>query len=425
MSNISGLLGTAGGFKGTGVDSPDMNYVSPEQLNQSFQQNQAALGQQTSLLGALQGQNGLANQSSVYNQMQGVANGTGPNPAQAQLAQATGANTANQAALMAGQRGSSQNAGLIARQAAMQGGANQQNAAGQAATLQAQQSLGALGQMGGMANTMASNQIGQTNANAASAQAEQSSLLNANNAQNNQRSGLINATAGQQASFGGGMANGIGSAMGSSAGAQGGRVENMPKMAGGGMLGKIGGMFSSMMAEGGDVEQSAFQGQSKFGQYLHGVQDGGAPQAAQIPDLSKAGQSLGKGIKNQMGSTSDNSAADANSADMEPAMAKGGKVPVLLSPGEKKLTPEQAKAAAAGKIDPMKAGKTIPGKPKVGGAKNDYANDTYKSEEEPGTLILPRSVTKAKNPHWAAMRFVHAHMMANGGKIPMKPKGNK
>src|ERR1700679_261280 len=118
MSNISGLVGTAGGFKGTGVSGPN-TAVSQGQIDQSYQQNQQAL----------QGQNGLGNQSQVYGQLQGVANGTGPNPAQAQLAQATGANTANQAALMAGQRGSAANVGLLARQAAQQGAANQQAAA--------------------------------------------------------------------------------------------------------------------------------------------------------------------------------------------------------------------------------------------------------------------------------------------------------
>jgi len=104
--------------------------------------------------------------------------------------------------------------------------------------------------------------------------------------------------------------------------------------------------------------------------------------------------------------------------------AKGGKVPAMVSPGEVYLSPEKAKAAKAGKINPMKAGETIPGKPKVGGAKNDYANDTVPKDLEEGGLVLPRSVTKSKNPEWAAHAFVRAHM-ARGGMIPKAPKKAK
>lgn len=124
----------------------------------------SGLGAQQNFAQALQAQNGINNQSNVYNQLQGVANGTGPNPAQAQLAQATGTNVANQSALMAGQRGAGSNVGLIARQAAQQGANTQQQSAGQAATLQAQQSLNALGQEGNIANQQVTNQANANNA---------------------------------------------------------------------------------------------------------------------------------------------------------------------------------------------------------------------------------------------------------------------
>ena len=54
---------------------------------------------------------------------------------------------------MAGQRGSSANAGLLARQAAQTGAATQQTAAGQAATLQAQQQLAAQQEQQNLAST--------------------------------------------------------------------------------------------------------------------------------------------------------------------------------------------------------------------------------------------------------------------------------
>lgn len=111
---------------------------------------------QTGAIGGLR--NVYAQQQGTADQLQNIANGQGPNPAQAMLNQATGQNVANQAALMAGQRGASANAGLIARQAAMQGAGIQQNAAGQGATMQANQSLGALGQLGGQQQAMSGTQ---------------------------------------------------------------------------------------------------------------------------------------------------------------------------------------------------------------------------------------------------------------------------
>jgi hypothetical protein len=136
-------------------------------------QNNLAINQQSSLAANMNpyAMQGLGNQASVYAQQQALAQalqaqsmGQGPNPAQAMLAQNTAANTANQAALMAGQRGSGANAGLMARQIGMQGGANQQAMAGQAATLQAQQQLAAqqaLMQQQAQMGNMANQQVGQ------------------------------------------------------------------------------------------------------------------------------------------------------------------------------------------------------------------------------------------------------------------------
>ncbi len=61
-----------------------------------------------------------------------------------------------------------------------------------------------------------------------------------------------------------------------------------------------------------------------------------------------------------------------------------------------------------GKANPIKDGKLVPGTPKVKGAKNSYANDTVKATLEEGGIVIPRSITEGKNPHWQAMRFVHA-----------------
>lgn len=189
MGAIGGMLGLSGGAGGTGFGGP--NYApllagtTGGQLAGSYTGTQNALGNQQALLNALAAQKGIQNQSQVYNQLQDVAAGTGPNPAQAMLANSTGQNVANQAALMASQRGAGANTGLIARQAAQQGAGIQQNAAGQAAAMQAQQSLNALGAAGSLANQQAAQQIGQQNAAVQGQMGEQQLLQNVN-AQNNQ-----------------------------------------------------------------------------------------------------------------------------------------------------------------------------------------------------------------------------------------------
>ncbi len=133
-----------------------------------------AINQQSGLVGQLGGAGGvglqtgaaaglqdvLAQQQGLANQYQGIANGTGPNPAQAMLNNATGTNIANQAALMAGQRGAGANVGLMARQVGQQGAGIQQNAAGQAAIMQANQQLAALQALGSQQQAMGATNTG-------------------------------------------------------------------------------------------------------------------------------------------------------------------------------------------------------------------------------------------------------------------------
>jgi hypothetical protein len=306
MGSVGGLLGTAGGAGGTGFAGPQQanitNPVTQGQITNAYTGVQGAQAQQNSLLSALQAQNGLANQSNVYNQLQNIAAGQGPNPAAAQLAQATSANTANQAALMAGQRGASQNVGLMARQAAQQGAANQQQAAGQAATMQAQQSLNALGQAGAMASGQVANQIGQTNANTQAQQAEQQNLLNAQGQYNSAavgsqssvnaaNAGLANTQLqGQQAMLGG-LANSMGGASG--------------------MIGSI----SSIFAKGGKVQR-----------FDEGGDVNSAPQTAQ--DDAASGQDFGdfKGASTSapMSVASPSFGSDAGASALASGMSGGG-----------------------------------------------------------------------------------------------------
>lgn len=89
-------------------------------------------------------------------------------------------------------------------------------------------------------------------------------------------------------------------------------------------------------------------------------------------------------------------------------MAKGGKVPALVSPGERYLSPKEAEKVADGKKHAMKAGEKIPGKPAVKGAVNSYDNDTVKKDLESGGVVVPRSVTQASHSKEKADAFVKA-----------------
>jgi hypothetical protein len=357
MGAIPSLIGAGGGAGGTGFAAPAaagtvpgttaiQNAATTTQANTAYNDTQNSMASQNALLAALQGQNGLGNQNQVYSQLQGIANGTGPNPAQAMLNQSTGQNVANQAALMAGQRGASANVGLMARQAAQQGAATQQQAVGQAATQQANQSLNAISAAGSLANQQAANQIGQTNANTQAQQAEQSNILNAvagqNNANVSMASNINNANAGlantqlqgQQAVLGSGMqAAGSALTMGMGGGmAEGGDVDdggfssgvdvasspnigspNFSSDAGAqafssGKSSGSGGSSSMMsmlpmlamaMAEGGTVTGVApiTGATSSFGQFLAGTQVGSGGNIGSATFGSDAGaQALGEGL---------------------------------------------------------------------------------------------------------------------------------
>lgn len=527
--------GVSGNSGGAGVNfqagqAPLIQSATTADAATTFQQQQQTLQQQQAFAAAVAAANGVGNQSNVFNQLQGVANGTGPNPAQTQLAQSTGANVAQTASQMAGQRGSGANVGLAARQIGQQGAATQQAAAGQAATLQANQSLNAINSAGNIATNQVNQEANATQGAGQLALSGQGNTLGAIAAQNNAAVGSVDSSnksnsavagqvAGGQQQLLGNLVGGAGAAFGL---AEGGKVPPM-KFADGTPPGGVPQATTQLQPIAAAPTSSSSGPASKVGQYFSNQSN---PSSKQQTGMSAAGSSIGKGIgtglksmfggasgtptsglsggadidsslakqaassqgyANQMGAPGANGgvgtdhdaemfksmygddavangsyaqaqqdqqgmAADQQAAFAPQApetdedasesigqkaaqggimqsvtqlaplvaalMAGGGKVPVLLSPGEKKLTPQQAKAAAGGQIDPLKAGKTVPGRPVVGGAKNSYANDVVKDAVEPGTLILPRSVTQSKNPQWAAHKFVLQHMaMAKGGKV--------
>jgi hypothetical protein len=426
----------AGGFQAQGLSSDSLNAANAQNTN--------AIAQQQSFLNALQAQNGIGNQSSVFNQLQGVANGTGPNPAQAQLAQATGANTANQAALMAGQRGAGANVGLIARQAAQQGGANQQNAAGQAATMQANQSLNALNNLGGLATQQVSQQQNAVGTLGSETNAALNSNISSMSSQNAANAGIAGINDQNNAKITGGLLGGLGAGGAAAMKAEGGVVDPVPAPA----------AAPQMAPQAAPSPQNTSGPRSSVGKFLSGALNGDSGQQNQPNQQSQdgyqqgfsaLGTAIGNLFSNKSSPSASNTGLDPTSMDagriqyatdagmskgVNPALAgadsteaaqapsaagpmvavaaKGGKVPALVSPGERYLSPKAVKEVAEGKKSPMKAGEKIPGEAKVKGAKDSYDNDTVAKTLEAGGIVLPRHVTQAKDPAKEAAKFVNA-----------------
>lgn len=380
--------------------------ATPEQLAQAQANTQNSMNQQNAFVNALQGQNGIQNQSNVYNQQQAIANGTGPNPAQAMLNQATGQNVANQAALMAGQRGTAGNAGMIARQAAMQGANAQQQAAGQGATMQANQSLAALGQMGNIAGQQVQNLGGANNAAAQTALGQQQNLIggaNATNQANVQNTENYNKAA------------------------QGGYESNSKK--GGGMLGGIlnaAGSVATMMSDekakknvksgDGAVKQLLDSAEPKEYEYkdkaAHGAGKHVSPMAQDL-EKSEIGKSMvmdtpqGKVVDYGKGFGALLAAQSLLNKRLEALEKSGQASPEGMIAEEADEAPKDHKGPKS-KLGQHYAqgGHVVPGKAKVAG--DSFKNDIVDAKLSPGEIVIPRSIANSKNAPAEAAKFVAA-----------------
>lgn len=282
----AGILGIGGG---QGSDFKATPGATQQQAQSAYNNTENGLGMQNQFAQAVAGQNGLGNQSNVFAQQQQLANqlgqqamGQGPNPAQAQLAQNTGNLVQQQGALMGSQRGASANAGLLARQAGMQGSNIQQQAVGQAATLQAQQQIAAQQQLAAQQQAMqqvAANQVGTQqgaiNSFNQGAQGQQQNILGAIGNQNSTNAGVAANNANNSAKGIGGVLGGIGSAI---AGPIGGAVSGaLGSVFGGGSVGSSGAgapgqvAMAPMMANGGMVDGPC----SRVGKHFHAMKSGG------------------------------------------------------------------------------------------------------------------------------------------------------
>jgi len=343
-------------------------------------------------LGGLYGQ-----QQGLANQLQAQANGQGPNPSQDMLNQATRQNVLNQRAMMASQRGAGGNPALLARQAAQQGSMIQQQAAGQAATMNSQQRLAALqalqGQQGMMGNTLGAQ--GQMAGQIAGMQGQGLQNITGNNMNmyntkqnlfaNQQRNQLAQEMARNEALVN--MQSNVNNAnagIGQVNAAAQGRMW-------GGLFDKAGSAVAgaAMAAHGGRV----------------GYWDGGSVGADQMPsefDQLKTPEMDSKNPQN----LAKNMVQKDSMAGLEGDYQKVHQFTPMMSFVHSFLSeyshPSQTKQMA---FDGGKIG----GTPEYRG--NDYRNDRVPIMASPGEIIIPNSITQSKDAAEKAKRFVEAIMM--------------
>lgn len=421
MGGLGSVVGDlAGGlFGGMGMEnqySPSgaklVEPVTAETVQHEYERVTKALAEQHDFVNALQGQGtqGMGNQTALGNMLLNQSQGNGPNPAQAALNQATSQNVANQAALMAGQRGAGQNVGMIARQAGQQGSTAQQQAAAQSAIMQAQQQLAAQQQLGQLSANQIGQQHGAQNAYVGNTQGMYGGVLNAINSQNQnniqQQMALNNINAGiaseNQAAknqFTSNLLSGAGSMMGSLFGG-GSQPSSGTAMAGGpgDAMGSAGG--------GMDPSSMAMMFASKGGE-IKMANGGQIDYDKQSSPRSSIGKFLnGMGVK-----------ASTTTDYAKPMMyaSHGGKVPVMVSPGEVYVPPSKVNQAA--QSNPIKEGTKIPGSAKVKG--DSLKNDTVPAKLEQGGIVIPRSIVNSKDAGKKAQEFVEA-ILRKKGHLPKK-----
>ena len=338
------------------------------------------------------GQYNAANQGemNLAQVLQNQMYGHGPNVAQNMLNQTTGQNVAQQAALMAGSRGAGANAGLIARQAAQQGGAAQQQAAGQAATLAAQQQLGAQGALANVYGNVA-NQANQAQSIQQQALASQNAqIVNANNAYN--QLGMQQAQQNAQMNQGliGGLAN-------------------------------VGMKVAGFLHDGGAVKGYADGGQTQDNPSIFGKGSGFGGGSAfgfntnfitrQPPKATPMGVSSVPLNPNIYGGSSTSPYVEtinpvmAGEKDMSMAHAAQG--------GQTEFLPFSPMAyGGAMPVQDMKQGGHVPGQPKHNF--DTVKNDVVPAMLTPKEIVLPLSVTQSQNAPEEAAKFVAKELQKHG-----------
>jgi hypothetical protein len=371
VPGIGTAIGAIGGFItslfGGGPQPPNItDPVTGQQITNAAGQVVASQATLQNYANTLQGQNGAQNQQQAFQAVNQVYQGQGPNPAAAMLAEATGQTVANTEALMASQRGAAQNVGLIAREAAQQGANTQQQAVGQAATIESQQQLNALGQEAGISNSQVQNTIQAQTAAGNLAAENQNQLL------------------GAQGTYQGQVTQGQGNVNAANASIT---NQSAVPLAAGALsgAGTATALLSSATPTAGTVN-----GIDTSTSYLPPTAPGSSTGLGSLPPNQTPYAKGGKVIEGPHKSHVANFLA----------MSDGGKVPALVSPGEIYLSPDHVKEVQHG-ANPLKLGHKIPGKAKVKG--DSLKNDTVEATLQDGGVVLPRHIVKGMSPERAQL----------------------
>lgn len=361
------------------------------------QQSQQALLQQN--------QNAQATTAQAQGMLTNLANGTGPNPALAQLQQSTNATNQQAAGTIASAKGV--NPALAARAGMLQSANNNQNAAGQAAQQTATQQLGAQQALANLG-------------------LQQQSLAQGAIAQQNQATGAL--AAGDQkngAGIFGGILSGAAALLN-----KGGMV---PHFADGGQMPTT--PISINMPPSGAPSLSQGLGTSAGLAFLRGAGKG----LADDSQLSKGTSSLVSGIAGKLkgafagspmtdaglgteapalGSTTfGNAAAQAPNLGLSGVssapMDNGPGLGLAYSRGGSVNKPITTQKLAKGKM-------VVPGKAPVKG--DSPVNDTVNAKLSPGEIVIPRSIVDGDNAPMEAAKFVAAILTHNrhGIRSPKK-----
>ena len=397
MSFISNALGVNNGYTATNAGGTS---ATPSTVQQQTDLNNI--------------NNTYTAQGNLAQQLQGQANGQGPNIANLQLQQATNQNNQQAAGAIASQRG--MNPALAARQIQQQTASNNQTAAGQSGVLRAQQQLAA---QQGLANV-----YGQQAGEAAN---NYGTLTQAQEAANSQNAQVAQNNTNANAAIAGGIVN-SGSNLISSILYDGGEVEATPEKHLERLLISIGSKVKPMhFDQGGGPEYSLGANTSltqddPFAAAVVAAPDSlfaGVPSGATTGSVSAGNPGSGStGMAGSLGSTStnnmDSSLAGGSAStiagsfgqgksksgggggglsSLAALLAQGGKVPAMISPGERYIPPSKVNAVASGKEKASEVGKKVPGRAKVAG--NNPVNDTVPAALSPGGVIIKR--TEAQN----------------------------
>lgn len=363
--DVGGAISPIGGTGGQLLGMNEYSASAPTIATQNFQPRIDLQQQQ---------------QNQVYNQQQTLgqqllnqSNGAGPNPALAQLNQTTGANVANQAALAASARGASSNPALIARLAATQGAGIQQNAVGQAATLNAQQQLNAENSLQNLYST-AGNEALQGESIEQGGQASQNSAITSGQLGASQ----INANiSGQNAKQAGGILSGITNAVG------------------------------DLFYDGGEVKKYASGGA------VSGIQNYAMPALPTIPMQQFDPVQIIPTIKRPpppVSVAADPLAGGPGDTLLDSQVSPGGEMgtdsPLLMTASNGGQVPfSKALMANGGKVK---------GKEVVSG--NSPKNDDVPALLSAGEVVLPKSVTQAKDAPQKAAEFLRHLQEEKKGK---------